>query len=217
MELKQAFKKRATVRIFADRPVPEELITKSIKAALHAPAYNHLWEWGFIRINQADDRLALVDSLDLHDWWDREKLRRAFAHLPQEARKVYMGACPVQRTMMVRAPELIVVVYRTKRMENSARSPVDLNAHAAIWMAISYFLLSLAEDGLFSCTVPPGPTAKAKDLLDIPNEWEIAVLLPIGYPRFTPKRHAHPTDPSPFIHEDKFRGFSLPTTEKQMG
>jgi nitroreductase len=157
-----------------------------------------------------------VDALNLQDWRDREVLHRTFSDLPDEARKVYLAACPVQRTMMLRAPELLVVVYRTKRRERSPRSPADLNAHAAIWMAVSYVLLSLAEDGLFSCTVPPGPTEEAKDLLELPDDWEIAVLLPIGYPRSKPRRRAHPTDPAPFLHEDKFRGFSMPTTAEQM-
>ena len=217
MELWQAFEARSTVRAFSARPVSEELIAKAVRGALHAPAYNHLWEWGFIRLNRPDGRLALVDALDLRDWRDRDELQRAFAGLPEEARKVYLAACPMQRTMMLEAPELVVAVYRTKRHERAARSPADLNAHAAIWMGISHLLLSLVEDGLFSCTVPPGPTAGARGLLGLPDDWEIAALLPIGYPLSKPRRRPHPTDPAPFLHEDRFRGFNLPTTVEQMG
>lgn len=216
MELWQAFEKRTTVRAFSDRPVTDEAIVRAVRAALHAPAYNHLWEWGFIRLNRPDDRLALVNALALEDWRDREKLQRTFAGLPDEARKVYLAACPMQRTMMLNAPELVLVVYRTKRHEFAARAPADLNAHAAVWLGISHFLLALVEDGLYSCTVPPGPTAEAKTLLGLPEDWEIAALLPIGFPLSKPRRRPHPVDPAPFLHDARFEGFDLPTTDQQM-
>lgn len=217
MDLWQAFETRTTVRAFLDREVPLELLHRAVQAALHAPSYNHLWEWAFIRVNDASARQRLViEALKLRDWRNRDELQRTFGHLPKAAREVYLAACPMQRTMMLRAPELLVVTYRTKVHEGSARHPADLNAHASIWMGIAHMLLSLAAEGLFSCTVPPGPTVEAKKVLDLPADWEIATLLPIGYPRSRPRRRAHPTDPLPFIHNGSFQGFTLPTTDEQM-
>ena len=217
MELWQALAARTTVRSFESRPVPDTVLDRALRAALHAPAYNHLWEWGFIRVCDGEARHRLVEALGVRDWTDREHLRRMFDPLPEEARKVYLAACPVQRRMMLSAPELLVVVYRTKLHESNPASPADLNAHAAIWMGIAYLLLALAEEGVHGCTAPPGPTAAARPLLELPPDWEIATLLPIGYPRSRPRRRPHPVDPAPFLHLNTFGGFSLPTTPEQMG
>jgi len=216
MELWEALAARATVRSFDPRPVPDAVVERAVRAALHAPAYNHLWEWGFVRVSDPAARLRLVEALGIQDWTDRANLRRTFDPLPEEARKVYLAACPVQRRMVLSAPELLVVVYRTKLHESKPSSPADLNAHAAIWMGIAFLLLALAEQGVYGCTAPPGPTAAARPLLDLPLDWEIATLLPIGYPSSRPRRRPHPTDPAPFLHQGVFGGFDLPTTPKQM-
>jgi nitroreductase len=119
--------------------------------------------------------------------------------------------------MVTTAPELLVPVYRPKRGERAPEGPADLNAHAAIWIAIGYFLLSLAEDGVYGCTIIPGRSAEARPLLGVPESWEIATLLAFGYPRGRVVRNAHPSDVEAFLHVDRFHGFSLPTTSEPMG
>ncbi|NPV69969.1 MAG: hypothetical protein HPY55_04875 [Firmicutes bacterium] len=217
MDLWQVLEQRRTIRSFQDRPVEPHLIEKAIRAALMAPAYNHLWEWGFILLRDREFRRRVVDEgLGVRDVKDAALLKRWFAGLPPEARKIYLRALPVQREMLLSASELIIPVYRTKKHERVPKDPSDLNAHAAIWMAIAYLLLSLAEDGLYSCTMPPDDTTKAKAMLNLPADWEIAALLPVGYPKVLPPKVGRPTDPGKFIHVNGFQGFTLPTTEEQM-
>jgi hypothetical protein len=43
------------------------------------------------------------------------------------------------------------------------------------------------------------------------------VLLPVGYPPRALMRPEHPRDAPAFLHIDRFRGFTLPTTDKAMG
>ena len=217
MELWQALETRTTVRSFSDRPVDRGLIVKAVQAALRAPAYNHLWEWGFVLLSDATRRREIVDAMEIKDVTDREALWKQFGTLPEEVKRIYLRALPVQRTMLLSAPEVIAAVYRCKKNEWNPRTPADLNAHAAIWMAIAYLLLSLAEDGLQSCTLVPGDTSAAKHLLGLPDGWEIAVLLPVGYPLRMLVRKEHPSDASAFIHVDRFTGFTLPTTAEPMG
>ena len=107
--------------------------------------------------------------------------------------------------------------YRPKRGERAPEGPADLNAHAAIWIALGYLLLSLAEDGVYGCTIIPGRSSETRRLLGIPEDWEIATLLPFGYPRGRVVRNEHPSDVDAFLHVDTFRGFSLPTTAEPMG
>jgi hypothetical protein len=53
--------------------------------------------------------------------------------------------------------------------------------------------------------------------LGVPEGWEIATLLPFGYPRGHVVRNEHPSDVDAFLHVDRFRGFGLPTTSEPMG
>jgi nitroreductase len=217
MDLWQALNARVTVRTFDDRPVPANVVAKGVRAALCAPAYNHLWEWGFIEIHDRDLRTSLANAAALEDVADPDILTTKFASLSTEARQIYLRALPLQRTMVLTAPGLLVPVYRPKRGEHAPEGPADLNAHAAIWIAIGYLLLSLAEDGVYGCTIVPGRSSEARHLLGVPEDWEIATLLPLGYPRGHVLRNAHPSDVDPFLHVDRFRGFGLPTTPEPMG
>ncbi len=217
MDLWQALSARVTVRTFDGRAVPSPVIVKAIRAALHAPAYNHLWEWGFLRVQDRSLRSRLADAAGLEDVSDPDLLAAKFASLPAMARQVYLRALPLQRTMLLEAPILLVPVYRPKRGERAPEGPADLNAHAAIWIAIGYMLLSLAEDGVYGCTIIPGRSGEARRLLGIPVDWEIATFLPLGYPCGRVARNEHPTDVDAFLHIDRFGGFRLPTTTEPVG
>jgi nitroreductase len=217
MDLWQALNTRVTVRTFDDRPIPTNVVAKGVRAALRAPAYNHLWEWGFIQIHDRALRTSLADAAALEDVADPDILAAKFASLPTEARQIYLRALPLQRTMVLTAPGLLVPVYRPKRGERTPQGPADLNAHAAIWIALGYILLSLAEDGVYGCTIIPGRSVEARRLLEVPEDWEIATFLPPGYPRGSVVRSVHPEDVEAFLHVDTFRGFSLPTTAQPMG
>jgi len=217
MDLWEALEARATVRAFDERPVAAGIVKKAIRAALRAPAYNHLWEWGFIEIRDRSLRSSLADAANLEDVLDPALLAAKFASLPAGARQIYLRALPLQRTMVLTAPGLLVPVYRPKRGERAPEGPADLNAHAAIWIAIGYMLLSLAEDGVYGCTIIPGRSSEARRLLGVPEDWEIATFLPLGYPRGRIARSEHPCDTGSFLHIDQFRGFDLPTTPEPMG
>jgi nitroreductase len=217
MDLWEALQTRTTLRSFDSRPIGDDVVRKAIRAALCAPAYNHLWEWGFLRVRDRGLREEMADVCRIEDVTDGVRLQRMFGGLPEDARRIYLRALPVQRTMLIEAPEVIVPIYRTKKRETAPLGPADMNAHAAIWMGIAYLLLSLAEDGVQGCTLVPGSTGLARQRLAVPDGWELATLLPIGYPRGRLVRNPHPADVDAFLHENRFSGFGLPTTKEPMG
>ncbi len=217
MNLWEALEKRTTVRSFSDRPIGQAILDKAVRAALTAPAYNHLWEWGFIQLRDPALRENIAKACGIRDIRDSSRLHELLGAFPDEARQIYLRALPVQRTMLREAPEILVPIYRSKRGEIHSEGPADLNAHAAIWMGIAHVLLPLAEDGVFGCTLVPGPSIEARTLLGIPDGWRIATLLPIGYPRGKVVHNPHPHRSEDFLHIDRFTGFSLPTTNEPMG
>jgi len=62
-----------------------------------------------------------------------------------------------------------------------AKKIYDLNCLASIWTCIENFLLSLAEHNVYGVTFIPQNIELIKERLGIPNELEIASIIPIGY------------------------------------
>jgi nitroreductase len=57
-----------------------------------------------------------------------------------------------------------------------------LNSFASVWTCIENILLAMAAEGLFGVTYVPHETPSLKRTLDIPDDYEVAALIPVGYP-----------------------------------
>ena len=87
--------------------------------------------------------------------------------------------------MMLEAPELLVVCYKLKPL-NECRSLFELNPLASVWMCIENIMLAMASEGLYGCTYTAYDWGKLKDYLKIPKGFEIASIIPFGYAGETP-------------------------------
>lgn len=59
MEFIEVIGKRRSIRDFSQEKVRPEIVEKALEAGLKAPSYNHLKEWDFILVNDAQTRLCL--------------------------------------------------------------------------------------------------------------------------------------------------------------
>jgi nitroreductase len=59
----------------------------------------------------------------------------------------------------------------------------DLNCFASVWACIENILLAMAREGIYGVTYIPNETASLKKVLNIPEDYEIATIIPIGYPK----------------------------------
>lgn len=181
MELMQAIEKRRTVRDFLDKPVPQSVIEKALYAGLKAPSYNHQKEVCFLLVKDPSLRSALTAADSMPDAISREAalgIRQKYEALSSE---MYIDAIPKQKKMVLIAPEVLVVAYKTKTRIAAAITAADLNCHAAAWACIENILLSLAEDDVFGTTIVPDNTSAIKDVLSIPQEYEVSAIIPLGY------------------------------------
>jgi 5,6-dimethylbenzimidazole synthase len=184
MEFYDAVKKRRTLREFADRPVPPEAVRRALAAGLRAPSNAHLKSWQFILLRDREKRArAVVEGLKARDMKDREAIERFLARFDQEElKKVYRRSLPLQQTMMLQAPELLLVCYRMKPLAE-CRTLFELNPLASAWMCIENIMLALAAEGLFGCTYTPYESQGLKEFLGVPAGYEIAAVIPFGFPK----------------------------------
>jgi nitroreductase len=180
MELLEVINKRRTVRDFSKKEVSFEIIKKSLEAGLRAPSYNHLKEWNFILVKEQKIRINLIKTEKMIEKVTDE-LEQAFEGCDSLAKGMYLDAIPKQKRMILEAPELLVAVYKPKTHISESKRVYDLNCLASVWCCIENILLSLAEDDVFGVTFIPQNTSAVKDILNIPQELEVAAIIPFGY------------------------------------
>jgi 5,6-dimethylbenzimidazole synthase len=190
MEFYDVVIRRRTVREFADKAVPEEAVRRALAAGLRAPSNAHLKSWQFILLRDKGKRVrAVVEGLQARDMKDREEIERFLARFDQEElKKVYRRSLPLQQSMMLQAPELLLVCYQMKPL-TECRTLFELNPLASAWMCVENIMLALAADGLFGCTYTPYESRGLKEFLGVPAGFEIAAVIPFGYPKETPGKN----------------------------
>jgi 5,6-dimethylbenzimidazole synthase len=188
VEYYEAAKKRRTVREFLEKAVPEEAVRRALAAGLRAPSNAHLKSWQFILLRDREKRArAVVEGLKARDMKDRDEIERFIARFDEaELKKVYRRSLPLQQTMMLQAPELLLVCYRMKPLAE-CRTLFELNPLASAWMCIENVMLALAAEGLFGCTYTPYESQGLKEFLGVPAGYEIAAVIPFGYPKDKPQ------------------------------
>ena len=202
MEFYEAVARRRTVREFRPDPVPEETVRRALEAGLRAPSNAHLKPWRFVLLRDREKRRrAVVGGLRARDMKDGAEIERFLERFTDETLKaVYRRSLPVQLTMMLEAPELLVVGYKMKPLAE-CRTLFELNPLASIWMGIENIMLAMAAEGLFGCTYTPYDAAGLKTALGVPPGWEVAAVIPFGYPK-TPPGPGEPEDLAPRLNVD---------------
>ncbi len=187
MEFYESVKKRRTVREFQEKAVPEEIVRRALAAGLRAPCNAHLKSWQFILLRDLERRdKAVVEKLKARDMKGGEEIERFVARFDEEElRKVYRRSLPRQQSMMLEAPELLLVCYKMKPLAE-CRTLFELNPLASAWMCVENIMLALAAEGLFGCTYTPYESKGLKSFLGVPAGYEIAAVIPFGYPKDPP-------------------------------
>jgi nitroreductase len=151
------------VRGFADRPVPEEHIRRVLEAATRAPSSQNAMPWRFIVVRDQ----AQKDTLS-------EIYERCFdkvygANAPDRAAgREPWSAVPVLVAVLVEAPN-----GRTSMMTG-----------ASIYPAVQNLMLAARALGLGSTitTLWRLENDAIREVLAVPEGWEIAAIVPLGFP-----------------------------------
>ncbi|MCV6971636.1 coenzyme F420-0:L-glutamate ligase [Mycobacterium bohemicum] len=177
---RQAQLLRRSVRSFADRPVPGELITAAVAEALTAPAPHHTRPVRFVWLQTPATRSRLLDRMR-----DRWRTDLAGDGRPADAieRRVARGQ------ILYDAPEVVVpflVPDGAHAYPDAARTAAEHTMFTvAVGSAVQALLVALAVRGVGSCWI--GSTIFAADLvraeLELPADWEPLGAVAIGYPQ----------------------------------
>ena len=178
-------------------PIPEEILKKIIDAGVHAPSGSNFQNWAFILVQDSDDKRFIRDHY-LKTYQELARLGSipAMEDLPPDRQRMFASAVYLAEHMH-EAPVILLACtgtdFPTYANADNPRS-ITATLHASIYPAIQNILLACRALGVGATltTVHYFFEDELKQRLGIPEDKEIAGLIPLGYPmgRFGPTSRA---------------------------
>ncbi len=179
IDLFEAIDTQRGIRYFKPDPIPDELITRLLEAAIKAPSGGAKQGWSFIVIRDQETRRKIGD---LYRTGSRFEIR---TDMTAQARRVYSAAQQLE-DHIGDEPGLILACIQA--------DPGTTPSASSIFPAVQNILLAARGLGLGSVltTRQTRFEKEIKQLLGIPGDVATMALLPIGFPaegtRYGPTR-----------------------------
>lgn len=172
---------RRSIRRYKPDPVPEEVLTQILSAAVSAPTGGNMQPWEFVIIDDAATKGAVVDT----------------------TYSGYYSGPGNPQSWLLEAPLLIVVCCNFKRTRarygpsGQKWAPLDVAA------AIQNILLASHSMGLGACWVGGFHQERLAAILQIPEGVEPLAIVSVGYPKEQPQ--SKPRLPLSYVtHHNRF-------------
>lgn len=173
----QEMRRRRTVRMFSDRPVPREVIETCLLAAGRAPNGANLQPWHFVVVT------------------DPEVKRRIREAAEEEEREFYRHRAPAEwlealaplgtdenKPFLETAPYLIAVFVQRYGVRPDGNAVKHYYAIESTGIATGFLIAALHHAGLVSLTHTPSPMGFLNEILRRPDNERPFLLLVTGYP-----------------------------------
>ncbi len=170
-------RRRRTVREFASRPVPREVIEDCLRAAGTAPSGANRQPWHFVVVTDpAIRRTIRVEA---------EKEEHAFYH--HRAPREWLDAlAPLgtdeHKAFLETASVLIVIFVQTYGRLDDGRTVKHYYAQESVGIATGILIAALHHAGLVSLTHTPSPMGFLNEILGRPSHERPFLVLVAGYP-----------------------------------
>ena len=180
MRLEEALHSRRSIRRFADRQPPSDLLPDLIAAACTAPAPHHSHPWRFIMVESAEKRTALTQEM-LRAWrLDLDKDGVATSRIDELAART--------RRRLTDAPLLLLACLLEERMrrwpdERRRRAEREMYLHS-VGAAVQNLMLAAHARGVASYQMgsPLFCPEAVRNALGLPNDHHPQTLVALGYP-----------------------------------
>jgi nitroreductase len=181
-------------------PVPDELITRVLDAAIRAPSGGNAQNWGFIVVRDAAKRqqLGAIYRKASDEVSAIYAARGRPAHMTQDQFDRFMAAGAYLWDHLGDAPILLVPCVTTREMPPAAALPAAVQARyaahlayqerirgASIYPAVQNIILACRGLGLGTVITTNHLLYEdeVRAVLDIPGDTFTFALMPIGFPR----------------------------------
>ncbi len=163
MDVYEAVTQRRTIRKFKDVPVPYDVLERCVNAARLAPSGRNLQLCEYVII---DDKQTLTQALNTVSSLGGESM-------------------PATGWPSAGSPKAYIVILINKELETE----LDSNRAATVFdvgMAAENIILVAFKEGLGVCPILSFKEAELRQVLNIPDKYEVALALLLGFPAEKP-------------------------------
>jgi iodotyrosine deiodinase len=169
--------RRRSVRAFANRAVPREIIEQCLLAAGTAPSGAHLQPWHFVAVSDpaVKHQVRIAAEQEEREFYEHRappEWLRALAPLGTDANKEFLDI----------APWLIVVFAQSYGVLEDGTRVKHYYAQESVGIATGLLIAALHHAGLAMLTHTPSPMGFLNEILDRPSNERPFVNLVVGYP-----------------------------------
>ncbi|MCF6352640.1 MAG: nitroreductase family protein [Cyclobacteriaceae bacterium] len=190
---------RRTVRDYADKPVPKEVIENIIKSASTAPSGAHKQPWVFCVVSSpalkkkiriaAEEEEKESYAKRMSDEWLED-----LEHLGTNWEKPFLEV----------APYLIIVFKKAYGLDENENKSTNYYVNESVGLASGFLLTAIHNAGLVGLTHTPSPMAFLTKILNRPANERPFLLIPVGYPAkktYVPQLTRKPLDEVSVFYE----------------
>jgi nitroreductase len=190
MDLYDALLTTRAMRRFSDEPVTDEQVWACLRAAVQAPSGGNIQPYQFLVVRDPDLRRGIGD-LYLRAW---ERYAPAVTAATPPARDEAAAARQARnmaasdhlaRTLGDVPVHVLVLMPRISMVVTDDEGEMDVGpTYASVYPAVQNLVLAARAHGLGTVltTVYRVHEAELRDLLGIPDRYEVVALLPLGHP-----------------------------------
>jgi nitroreductase len=177
---------RAMRRLKPD-PIPEATLKQIIDAGIRAPSGGNVQEWAFLLVRDPEVKKFIRD----HYWntWERIGAQASFSlsDLPPSQQRMMTAAGELAANLDAAPVLLLACVHKeyTPIAKMNVPRASKLAVYGSIFPAIQNILLACRALGVGATltTIHSFFEEPLKDKLGVPEDMEIAAMIPMGYPR----------------------------------
>lgn len=188
-QLLEVLKHRRAVRGYQDKPVEEEKVQKLLECGRWAPSGANSQPWEFVVVDDEETTTAIGDI---------------YVHYYDERYGDEDPGFPVDNKRWMQDVPLYIVPIGDRRIPEKAYPQIEgeeqlneeifqhslANAIYAVWLAATTLGLSTTSASCFS-----HHKREIRDLLDVPDVYDIPATLPVGYPlKYQQTRYREPLE-----------------------
>jgi len=176
-EFFEEMRRRRTVRDFADRPVPLEILEDCIRTAMTAPSGANMQPWHFVVVADLELKRQIrtaaenVES-DFYAGRASDEWLEALEHLGTNEHKPFLEL----------APYLIVIFAQLHGVDGDGNPTKHYYVNESVGIATGLLIAAIHHAGLASLTHTPSPMSFLNRLLDRPANERPYLVLAVGYP-----------------------------------
>lgn len=177
----ELIKGRRSVRRYAPRPVPEEVVWKLLEAARWAPSAHNRQPWRFVLVQEPARRRRLAE--EMANRWQADLLADgADPEIAQQRASISLARITQAPLVLLPCLDLAALDHYPDRQRQQAEWQMGVQSVA---LACQNLLLTAHFYGLAACWMcaPIFCVDLVQQVLDLPTSWQPQALLTVGYPQ----------------------------------